>query len=479
MCVFFAAWFLSGFVMMYVDFPQYSKKHRLAHLARLSLGASKYIPARLSSSLSQDTSWKRIRLNMLLNRPVLRLENNEGELYSFYADNGSPVKMLSAAQASAIAVNYLSGGYSPVLLEKITELDQWIPRSAFLLHMPVYRIRMNDPAETVTYISSKSGEILQVHTFSQRILAWCGPIIHWIYPKELILRRPLWRFVVILFSSLGIFASIAGIVVGFIRVKKKKRSYTSPYRERWFRWHHYTGFIFGLFTFTWVFSGLLTMSPFDWSPEVDITARENRLLQGGNLMVRSFTKLPGQAFSALNEGFLPVEIELKRFQGKSYYIAYNSKGQTQITLAELSGLKGGRAVAPFPYFSQGLMMRAIQLVHPDGIPSKVNLIHQEDHYYYSKHNDNVLPVLRVQYNDAENTWYYADPSTGSILLKNTSSARMSRWLYHGLHSLDFFNLQHYRPVWDVLMIILLTGGTAVSLTGLLLALKYLRKKVKL
>ena len=196
-------------------------------------------------------------------------------------------------------------------------------------------------------------------------------------------------------------------------------------------------------------------------------------------MVKSFTELPGHAFSALNKGFLPVEIELKRFQGKSYYVAYNAKGKTRIAFAEFSGLKGERSAAPFPYFSQGLMMRAIQSVHPDGIPFGVNLIHQEDHYYYSKHNDNVLPVLRVQYKDAVNTWYYADPSTGAILLKNTSSARTSRWLYHGLHSLDFFNLQHYRPVWDVLVIVLLTGGTAVSITGLLLALKYLRKKVKL
>jgi len=478
MCLFFVAWFLSGFVMMYVDFPQYGKKNRLAHQPGMSLQSCTYIPAGLGPLLSQDTSWKHIRLDMLLNRPVLRMENNKGEISSYYADNGIAVQQLSADKARAVAMNYFSGVHLPLRMEKISELDQWIPRSAFLMHMPIYKISMDDPDETVLYVSSKTGEILQVHTFSQRVLAWCGPIIHWIYPKELILRRPLWRVVVILFSSLGMLASLAGIVVGLIRVKKRKKRagiasvlhYVSPYREKWFRWHHYTGFIFGLFTFTWVFSGLLTMTPFGWGPEADITEQENRLLQGGNLVIKSFTLTPLQAFTGISNGFFPVEIELKRFQGRSYYIASAASGKTLIAAADAAG------VLPFGFFPQELMIRAIRSVHPDGSPSRICLLDQEDNYYYSKHNDNPLPVLRVQYADAGNTWYYAAPSNGEIGLKNNDSSRLSRWLYHGLHSLDFFNLQHKRPVWDIVMIFLLIGGTAVSLTGLVMATKYIRRK---
>lgn len=486
MCLFFVAWFISGFVMLYADFPQFSKKNRLAHLAVLPLRSCGFVPARLSAMLSQDTSWKLIRLNMLLNRPVLRMENDNGELFSFYGDTGSPVPILSAVSANAVAMNYFSGRYLPLLTEKISELDQWIPRPSFLPNMPIYRIRMNDPAETVIYVSSKSGEILQVHTLSQRILAWCGPIIHWIYPKELILRRALWRFVVILFSSLGIVASVAGIIVGFIKVKKKKSdrkilqqsatnfNYISPYRDKWFRWHHYTGFIFGFFTFTWVLSGLFTMSPFGWSPEMAIADQETRQLQGGALQIKSFTQIPGTAFIQLRRSFSIVEIELKRFQGRNYYIAYNAFDETQIAAADIENKKGIAGKQPFSYFPQALVIRAIQSVHPGVQPSQISLIQKEDHYYYSKHNDNPMPVLRIQYADAENTWYYADPSTGAILLKNNTSARTSRWLYHGLHSLDFFNLQHSRPGWDIIIILLLLGGTAASLTGLILAWKYLQ-----
>jgi len=42
---------------------------------------------------------------------------------------------------------------------------------------------------------------------------------------------------------------------------------------------------------------------------------------------------------------------------------------------------------------------------------------------------------------------------------------MSRWLFSGLHSLDFTSLLRLRPVWDVVMIALLLGATLVCATG--------------
>ena len=472
MCLFFTAWFISGFVMMYVDFPQYRTKERLARQQPLSLNAVTFPPGQLLHSLKQDKAWKQVWINMLLNRPVIRLQDNEGELLMFYADNGLPVPNISSDEAATIARNYFSGRYWPSRIEAISELDQWIPRSSFLVHMPIYRASMDDPDKTVIYISSITGEIIQLHTQSERILAWCGPIIHWIYPKELILRRPLWRGVVIFFSSLGIVASVTGIVVGIIRVKKNKRGYVSPYRQKWFRWHHYTGFIFGLFVCTWVFSGLLSMSPFDWSPDVEISEQDNRQLQGGDLQIRSFTQPAAVAFATINPAFSPVEIEFMRFQGKDYYIIYNSKGQKLMSVADTV------CKHVIPSLPEADIIRAIRSLHPNDHPSDIGLIHHEDNYYYTKHNDIQLPVLRIKYGSANQTWYYADEVTGKILLKNNASSRMNRWLYHGLHSLDFFNLQHRRPVWDLLMIFLLTGGTALSITGLVIAWKYARRMKK-
>lgn len=472
MCLFFVTWFLSGFVMLYTDFPGFGGKDRLHHNVPLDLKTCNFEPARLSRLLTADTSWRSIRIAMLLTRPVFRLESSAGDLRSFYADNGSAVQKLTRADAEAIAVQYLHHSYLPLLTEKISELDQWIPRSYFLIHMPVYRITMNDPAATMIYISSKTGEIVQAHNRSERLLAWCGPIIHWIYPKELILRRPLWKTVVIFFSSLGIAASLSGIIVGFYRMRKKKDSgnYSSPYKRKWFRWHHYTGFIFGLFTFTWVFSGLLTMSPFGWSPEISLNDRENQQLQGGNMEIKSFTATVSRAFSRADIHFSPVEIELKRFQGRSYYIAYDANGKTVIMPGDIEG------AIPETAFQVKTFTKAVNQLNGGLQPARITIIKEEDNYYYSKHNDNKLPVLKLEYNDPGQTWYYADLSNGTVVLKNNRSGRISRWLYHGLHSLDFFSFQHHRPVWDVLIILLLAGGTAVSITGLVIGVKKLKRQ---
>jgi hypothetical protein len=51
----------------------------------------------------------------------------------------------------------------------------------------------------------------------------------------------------------------------------------------------------------------------------------------------------------------------------------------------------------------------------------------------------------------------------------SASNWVSRWLYHGLHSLDFPWLYNYRPAWDIVMIAFMIGGTALCVTALILA----------
>jgi hypothetical protein len=53
--------------------------------------------------------------------------------------------------------------------------------------------------------------------------------------------------------------------------------------------------------------------------------------------------------------------------------------------------------------------------------------------------------------------------------------RVERWLYNGLHNLDFPFLYYNRPLWDAIVIVLTAGGAVVSGIGLLLAIKRLRR----
>ena len=76
------------------------------------------------------------------------------------------------------------------------------------------------------------------------------------------------------------------------------------------------------------------------------------------------------------------------------------------------------------------------------------------------------PVLRVRYANPERTWLYMDPSRGGIVLKTDDTRRLRRWLYQGLHSLDFPFLYYERPLWDIVVIVLSIGGLALSATTL-------------
>ncbi|MBX2841185.1 MAG: hypothetical protein KTR26_05410, partial [Flammeovirgaceae bacterium] len=72
--------------------------------------------------------------------------------------------------------------------------------------------------------------------------------------------------------------------------------------------------------------------------------------------------------------------------------------------------------------------------------------------------------------------FYIDPANGNVLLKSDVTNRLERWLYHGLHSLDFSFLTNNRPLWDIVMITLLLGGTTISITAVGLGIKFMRRK---
>jgi hypothetical protein len=87
-----------------------------------------------------------------------------------------------------------------------------------------------------------------------------------------------------------------------------------------------------------------------------------------------------------------------------------------------------------------------------------------DAYYYDRDGGLSLPILRVRYADPQSTWLYFDPRTGAIARKEETLSRLNRWLYHGLHSLDFPLLYYRRPLWDIVAITLSIGGIVLSLS---------------
>src|SRR6185295_11892006 len=100
-----------------------------------------------------------------------------------------------------------------------------------------------------------------------------------------------------------------------------------------------------------------------------------------------------------------------------------------------------------------------------------------DWYYLDRHRARTLPVILARTNDAERTRYYIDPKTASIVATYSSRNWTSRWLYHGLHSLDVPWLYNHRPAWDIVVITFMLGGSALCVTSLILAWRVIGKKL--
>ena len=101
--------------------------------------------------------------------------------------------------------------------------------------------------------------------------------------------------------------------------------------------------------------------------------------------------------------------------------------------------------------------------------TEVRLVAQYESYYLDRQKALPLPVIRVSFNNPEQSTYYIDPKTARIVERYNCHSRWNRWLYHGLHSMDFPWLYEYRPCWDLLLLVLLSGGTGLCFTSLVLS----------
>jgi hypothetical protein len=160
------------------------------------------------------------------------------------------------------------------------------------------------------------------------------------------------------------------------------------------------------------------------------------------------------------------ELELNSFAGEPVYMATRERNQSRIVPVR------GQVAAEFD------REKIIDVIGKAAQPfalAEVRLVTQYESYYLDRHHRNPLPVIFVRISDDENSTYYIDPKTARIVQSYNSHARWNRWLYHGLHSMDFPWLYNHRPVWDIVVLILLTGGAALCVTSLVLAWRVLRR----
>ncbi len=163
-----------------------------------------------------------------------------------------------------------------------------------------------------------------------------------------------------------------------------------------------------------------------------------------------------------------VQVSLSAFDGQPWFITRMIDG---------SRLRLDAHAAPAP-FDEGSQERAAELLGGDKA-AQVDLMTAEDDYYYKGSAASDFPVVRVKVTEAGDTRFYLDPVSGAVRFVADPGARGFRWLHLGLHRIDFFAWLRARPVWDIVVWLLMLGVTAVCALGVWMGVKKLARGGKL
>jgi hypothetical protein len=470
----FAIWFASAIGMMYWDFPTVTAADRLAHASALDASQVQLPPQAAYSTVASngsDSTDTRIVLNTFNGRPVYRIRTGRREVV-IYADTGQLRAEVSPEAMRQLASAWTNQSPAAARVEQLRDVDQWTIQGQFRTLQPLWKYSWPDGGQV--YVSEATGDVVQYTTSRSRLQAYLGPIPHWLYFTPLRKHAPQWSALVICSSAAGTFAALLGIIVGTWSYSPSKRYRragipTSVPYSGYKRWHMVLGLMFGVGAVTWAFSGMLSMEPFP-SPVGDGAVSSRRIAQAlrGEFRLTAFEpKHPADAIRQLG-GASVKELELTAFAGKAAYLARLSSGDTRIVPI------GGE---PLVEFDREQTIDLLQLAASSSGGADVHVVTEYDRYYLDRRGRRPLPVIIAQFHDSKRTRYYIDPKTARIV-GTYSGDWMNRWLYHGLHSLDFPWLYKHRPLWDIIVITFMLGGTALAVTSVMLAWRVLGRKLR-
>jgi hypothetical protein len=480
LCLIFLLWFPSGIGMMYWDYPSISPNDRLERSPALDPSKIVLSPAEAAATLGGIQPPGQVHLGTFDGRPAYRFRSGRDGETIVYADTGEQQIDVSKEMMERIVSAWTGQPASAAQVELIEEVDQWTLQSRLRDLRPLWKYSW--PNGNQVYISEATGEVVQYTTTASRLGAYVGAIPHWLYFTPLRKHGPQWSQVVIWSSGIGTVSAILGIVIGVWMYSPSKRyryagAPTSiPYRGQK-RWHMVFGLIFGLGAATWAFSGMLSMDPFPMQRTGGPAGGGGRrgggpgipqALRGRGGQIAAFAgKHPREALAQLpNLGV--KELELTSFAGDPVYMATVAGDDTRII--PVNG-------EPQTTFDRQRIIDIVTKAAQSSGGADVSVLDQYDRYYLDRRRKRPLPVILAQLHDAEHTRYYIDPKTARVVGNYSSSNWMSRWLYHGLHSLDFPWLYNYRPLWDIVVITFMAGGTALCVTSLVLAWRVLGRKL--
>ncbi len=478
LCIVFLLWFPSGIGMMYWTFPTVSARDRLERSPALDPDNVKLSPLEAAERIGVQANPDQLRLNTFDGRPVYRFGGGRGGARIVYADTGEEQTTVSRFMRDRIVASWTGQPASDAIVERVMQVDQWTIQGQLRSLRPLWKYSW--PNGEQLYIG-EAGEVMQYTTTASRLGAYVSAIPHWLYFTPLRKHQEFWTTFVIWSAGIGTVAALMGVVIGMWRFSPYRRYRVDgapariPYRGQK-RWHAILGLVFGIATATWAFSGMLSLDPFPRSEPRGAQDQAGARRGGpgmaaalrGSVHMTDFASAHPSVVLARNPGLAIKELEWSSFAGEPMYAANLSDGRTQ--MISLDG-------TPVSVFDHQRIVDIVAQVAPDPAVVDTRMIHQYDVYYRDRTRQRPLPVILALMNDEEKTRYYIDPATARVVGGYSNRNWVGRWLYNGLHSLDFPWLYNYRPLWDIVVIAFMVGGTALCVTSLVLAWRVLGRSL--
>lgn len=464
--ILFLMWFLSGFVMIYHTFPKVAHQDKYLHMDALS-GNIQSPDSVLQQLFNNDTIFK-LSLKSYQNKPHFEVLNTQGS-FRISATDSIAIQNNNTPQFSDIK-NYAQRWVDAdiIQVDTLNQLEQWIPFSYLKKDFPIYKFYFGDKNQHQLYVSGVSGEALQFTNNNNRFWAWLGAIPHWIYFTSLRQDSQLWMNVVITLSALGCIMCIAGIIMGirsYIIHYRRKNKWKSPYKKLSYKWHHILGFVFGIFVFTFCFSGMMSLADLPhWIVKVHNPSIQKSMMMPQPITIQNYKLDTRKIVEAYPQRVKSIEwasfgnLPLYKVVVDNRLITINASTDSVQTLQ----------------LNEEDIRRRISETHNE--PIHISLLTEYDNYYVGLTDHLPLPIYKIEVEDADKSTYYIAPNTGNIRYFNTND-KVHRWLYQALHSYKTGFLSRHPVLWNILMWSTMLGGTLVSITGIYLSIKYIRRKI--
>lgn len=479
-CILFLWWFVSGIFMMYWTYPDVSEADQLQHAPVLHPERVVLSPAEAYKKAGFEDPPDGLRLFSFDGRPAYEFLLGRGSAL-IYADTGEQQDIFSPELNLRTAARWTGQPLSSAKVETVEEPDQWTLQGPVRRLLPLQKYTFADGQQV--YISEESGEVVQYTTTATRIFSHLGAIPHWLYYTPIRVDGQFWTQLVIWLSAIATVAATLGMIVGIWMWSPNKKyrhqgqPTSIPYTGQK-RLHTILGLFFGILTMTWAFSGMLSMDPFPLPTGGPIggqgkdkggspAQRIQRALRDSEFDLAQYDRHPRDILTQLGPRVAAKELEYTSFAGDPVIHVKTATGLERVLPAHPNA----------DLTSERLRFLVRDAAGPENIV-EMHLLAQYDRYYLDRTRQRPLPVLYVQLRDAGNTRLYIDPQTARLAgrYSDSTSAWVTRWLYHGLHSLDFPWLYNHRPAWDLVVLTLMLACVWLCWTSIMLSWRVLKRK---